>query len=57
MNDNKNIDKTKKVYQKPRLRTIELAADEVLAAGCKNISNVAPAPPHCMSGGCSKNGS
>jgi hypothetical protein len=33
-----NTDKTpaaKRIYQKPKLRVIELAADEVLAAGCK----------------------
>ena len=31
-NDNPD---TKRPYQKPKLRTIELVADEVLAAGCK----------------------
>ena len=28
-------EKNKLPYEKPRLRTIELAADEVLAIGCK----------------------
>ena len=32
--DNDTSDK-KKPYHKPTLRTIELVADEVLAAGCK----------------------
>ena len=30
--------KKKDVYQKPRLRTIELAAEEVLGVGCKLTS-------------------
>ena len=30
--------KTRKPYEKPRLRTIELAADEVLATGCKTLA-------------------
>jgi hypothetical protein len=32
--DNKR-GKEKQTYEKPRLRTIELAAEEVLAVGCK----------------------
>jgi len=28
-------EKDKRAYEKPRLRTIELAAEEVLAPGCK----------------------
>lgn len=36
MNENdKNQDCRKKPYEKPKLRIIELAAEEVLAAGCK----------------------
>ena len=31
----------KKPYQKPKLRTIELVADEVLAVGCKVQNGVA----------------
>lgn len=38
--DNKR-EKEKQIYEKPRLRTIELAAAEVLAVGCK----VAPGAP------------
>lgn len=30
--------KTRQPYEKPRLRTIELAAEEVLAVGCKTVS-------------------
>jgi len=30
-----NKKKNKQHYEKPRLRTIELAADEILAVGCK----------------------
>jgi len=29
-------EKQKEVYEKPQLRVIELAADEVLAVGCKS---------------------
>ncbi len=35
MKDGKNQEEKKKTYEKPRLRIIELAAEEVLAAGCK----------------------
>ena len=28
-------EKNKQAYEKPRLRTIELAAEEILALGCK----------------------
>ncbi|OGW55346.1 MAG: hypothetical protein A2Y81_00825 [Nitrospirae bacterium RBG_13_43_8] len=45
--DSKKV-KEKKAYEKPRLRTIELAAEEVLAVGCK----IAPgAPSNGISGG------
>ena len=38
--DSKKVDKKKKrkVYEKPRLRTINLEAEEVLAVGCKIAS-------------------
>jgi hypothetical protein len=31
----------KRLYEKPRLRTIELAAEEVLAIGCKTAGDFA----------------
>ena len=31
--------KSRQPYEKPRLRTIELAAEEVLATGCKTLSS------------------
>jgi hypothetical protein len=34
----------KREYDKPRLRTIELSADEVLAIGCKTASSPGPEP-------------
>lgn len=40
MHEEKKINSNRK-YEKPRLRTIELAAEEVLSLGCK----VAPAAP------------
>ncbi len=41
-NDEEN-NKKKIVYKKPRLRVIELAAEEVLAAGCKTTTGPADA--------------
>lgn len=35
MSENNKKNPDKKPYQKPKLRTIELVADEVLAVGCK----------------------
>lgn len=35
MASGKNREKTKQCYKKPKLRTIELAAEEVLVVGCK----------------------
>lgn len=48
----------KKPYARPQLRTVELAASEVLGTGCKTASGSAPfgAPP-CWSNGCSSDGS
>ncbi len=34
----------KKKYTKPKLRTIELVAEEVLAVGCKMFSGIGPGP-------------
>lgn len=31
-------EKNKRSYEKPRLRTIELVADQVLGVGCKTVS-------------------
>ncbi len=38
MQSEQNEKKTKQAYEKPRLRMIELAAEEVLAIGCKTFS-------------------
>ena len=35
MQTDQKEEKKKRMYEKPRLRTIELAAEEVLAVGCK----------------------
>jgi|WetSurMetagenome_2_1015567.scaffolds.fasta_scaffold00663_11 hypothetical protein len=48
-----------KAYERPSLRVIELAADEVLAVGCKTVSRTAAgnsAPP-CMLNNCAQKGS
>ncbi len=41
MTDDSKKNPAKKPYRKPRLRTIELVADEVLAVGCKVQNGVA----------------
>lgn len=50
---------TREPYEPPELVTIDLAADQVLAAGCKNASGVARFDePACGVGaGCSVTGS
>jgi hypothetical protein len=48
----------KKTYVKPELRSIELAADEVLGVGCKSNKggfNVGASP--CLANKCVKKGS
>ena len=48
----------KRVYEKPRLKTIELAAEEVLSAGCKLISGgFAFGVTPCMGNRCAGRGS
>jgi hypothetical protein len=39
MGEKQNREEPKRAYQKPRLRTIELLAEEVLAVGCKTLTN------------------
>ncbi len=59
MKHNTKNENPKQTYDKPRLRIIELTADEVLAVGCKtNVSGTAPikAPP-CSVHHCAKVGS
>jgi hypothetical protein len=53
------IQKQKKNYQKPEVTVIDLAADEVLAAGCKSATTAAaPGTPLCVDfGGCAVIGS
>jgi len=48
--DNKE-EKKIQPYEKPRLRVIELTAEEVLAVGCKTAAGGAPLPPNCLSCG------
>lgn len=47
----------KRAYEKPRLRVIELAAEEVLAIGCKTNSESASGSTPCWLNGCSQLGS
>ena len=56
--DQKKGEKGKRVYEKPRLRTIELAAEEVLGVGCKLAGggfDFGAAP--CAANNCSQLGS
>lgn len=39
----KNEKERKAQYEKPRLRVIELTADEVMAVGCKTVGTRGPA--------------
>ena len=59
MSSERDEKKTKGTYEKPRLRTIELVAEEVLAIGCKLLSgSTAPlSPTNCVDSGCSQAGS
>lgn len=58
MNPEEPEGKTKQPYEKPRIRTIELVAEEVLAIGCKLAGVAAPGfPASCTAGFCSENGS
>jgi hypothetical protein len=58
MKTEKRLQKEKLPYEKPRLRTIELTAEEVLVAGCKTITGGGdPGPIACADNSCSINGS
>jgi len=56
----KDSTKEKQVYEQPRLRRIELAAEEILAVGCKAVASGtapgSPTPP-CMIRNCAGKGS
>ena len=59
MESKKKINDSVRAYEKPKLRIIELAADEVLAVGCKTQGRTASgsvAPP-CWIRLCSAKGS
>ena len=58
MQTDQKKEKEKRVYEKPRLRTIELAAEEVLGVGCKMTSGgTAPSITPCTAGPCVSLGS
>lgn len=57
MEDNNKKGKNRRTYEKPRLRTIELAAEEVLAVGCKTQGSTAFALPVCHARPCASKGS
>ncbi len=48
----------KQPYFQPKLRIIDLVAEEVLAVGCKTTGASAPLnPTSCMAASCSQDGS
>lgn len=47
----------RQIYEKPVLRVLDLAADEVLAQGCKTASQPAVGRPTCASKPCAGKGS
>jgi hypothetical protein len=47
----------KRPYEKPRLRAIDLAAEEVLATGCKTAVKIASGAAPCYANNCSLPGS
>jgi len=50
--------KGRQPYEKPRLRSFPLAADEVLAKGCKTTTpGSGPTGANCAAGGCFNIGS
>ncbi len=59
MKTNQKKEEFKRAYKKPRLRIIELAADEVLAVGCKiRVGASAPwDPASCIGNACAGEGS
>lgn len=59
MKFDEEMKKSKKPYEKPMLRTIELAAEEVLAVGCKLASSGTAfgAPANCIANSCAGPGS
>ncbi|MBI5076235.1 MAG: hypothetical protein HZB62_13865 [Nitrospirae bacterium] len=48
---------SKQAYEKPKLRVIELVAEEVMGVGCKTAASPALGASFCASGACSLPGS
>lgn len=56
--ENKREESGRLAYEKPVLRKIELATDEVMAVGCKLAGGAGgPLPPTCSASSCSEPGS
>ena len=49
--------KARRPYEKPELKVIELAAEEVLATGCKNLTSFGFGQPVCFVQPCIGDGS
>jgi hypothetical protein len=58
MSKDRDLGSIKRPYEKPELRVVELAAEEVLAAGCKtSFSGTAVGAVPCTAGSCAGEGS
>ncbi len=57
MTTQKKKPESKKSWRKPRLRTIDLVAHEVLGVGCKDLSSSAFGASTCIANGCADLGS
>lgn len=56
MKNKNNEIKSKQTYEKPRLRVIELVAEEVMGVGCKTATGPGPVTL-CATGACFDTGS
>jgi hypothetical protein len=57
MKQNTDMTNAKKHYVRPHIRAIDLVADEVLSAGCKNSSTPKPLNPiNCTGSACVASG-
>lgn len=56
MKENQKQAKRKQMYEKPKLRSIDLTAEEVLAVGCKTATGGGPNTPNCAVKKCAKIG-
>jgi hypothetical protein len=56
MKENQKQAQKKQTYEKPKMRSIDLTAEEVLAVGCKTAQGGGPNSPSCAVKKCAKIG-